>query len=102
MVTPQVQQVLGQLMVAQGSGSQISLSRFEVLAAVETQVSPAGHWVARQWFGSQATVAGLQNCPVGQYMFPQGSGRQLPLTQRWPATHLVESQRSTQAPLEQY
>ena len=43
MVTAQVQQSLGQLMVAQGSGSQMSLVRVEVLAAVETQVSPAGH-----------------------------------------------------------
>src|SRR6185312_15417975 len=80
-VTAPVQQLLGQLMVAQGSGSQMSLVSVEVLAAVETQASPAGHCVEMQRFVSQATVVGLQNCPGGQYMPPQGSGRQLPLTQ---------------------
>ena len=64
--------------------SQISLVRVEVLAAVETQVSPApsigwrgsGSARRRRWLG-------CQNCPGGQYMPPQGSGRaQLPLTQQ--------------------
>jgi hypothetical protein len=89
-------------MVAQGSGSQMSLVRVEALAAVETQVSPAGHCVERQRFDSQVTVVGLQNFPGGQYSPPHGSGRQLPLTQRWPVRHVVESQRVTQAPFEQY
>ena len=71
-VTPQVQQALGQLMVAQGSAMQALVG--SLMAVVETQASPAGHWTARQRFGAQAAVAGSQNCPCGQKTWAHGSG----------------------------
>ena len=65
-VMPQVQQSVGQLIVMQGSTSQVEL--------VATQVSPALHCVAGQRLALQVTVVGSQTCPSGQYMPPQGSG----------------------------
>src|SRR5205814_4325709 len=55
-LTPQVQQSLGQLMVAQGSAMQALAG--SVMAVFETQVSPAGHRMARQWSDVQLNVAG--------------------------------------------
>ena len=100
-LTPQVQQSLGQLMVAQGSAMQALAG--SVMAVFETQVSPAGHWMARQWSGRAG-----QRGRVADLALRADRARRTdrPRTCRprsvWSAAHIDLSQRSTQVPFEQY
>src|SRR4029078_7854181 len=100
-VTAQVQQSSGQWIAAQGSALQVFVCG--------THVLPAPHWGVGQRVVRQlpSLVMGsmfiaLQNCDGSQATCAQGSGWQLPATQRSSAPHLPGTQRSLQLPSSQY